>query len=615
VDSPQSRTSAPEVHRTGFQAYSHFKDSLVQCIERMAPLEHMGGYPLGELLEKIQSDTLNLVVVGQFKRGKTCLINALVGSDLLPTAIVPLTSIVTILTYAEDVSARVFFQDGTQRAIVLSELAEYVTEPENPKNLKKVKEVLLSLPSPYLKEGVRLVDTPGVGSVYAHNTDVAYRYLPKSDAALFLLSVEQPVSQAEIDFLKDVSQFSHRIFFLLNKIDYVNEQELQQSIAFTSGSLKEFVGLDVRIFPVSAKLALEGKLQGSDDLLRKSRLPEFSEVLSRFLLEEKAKTLLLSVTGNALRILGQARLQNELELKSLTTPLEQLQSKLMELERKKEEILSEERSFDILLEGETDRLVRNRLDEDLLNFKQTFMPHMEQAFDEFCEQHPELSLRALNEALETFVIGEVERAFTEWHGKEEQVLAEAFRALCDRYVVRINQIIDLLLDFSAQLFEIPFTPMQAATLWSEETHFYYKLREEPVGLDLLVSSLTEVFPQYVSNRFQKLKSFLFRQANTRIVKKRRQHMLEAIEMQAGRMRHDFLERAKESRNSFQKAMKEKMRTTMNGISAAIEKGMRQRAAGEQEVAARQRTLAGELRAMDTTRADLSSLSEALHAAR
>ena len=183
------------------------------------------------LSEKVRTNTLNLVVVGQFKRGKTCLINALMGVDLLPTGVVPLTSIVTILTYREALHIEVSFQDGNVAKIDPRELVEYVTEPGNPKNAKNVKEVLVSYPSPYLKDGVRLVDTPGVGSVYIHNTDVAYEYLPNCDAALFLLSVEQPVSQAEIDFLKDVQQYSDKIFFLLNKIDYVTDREIKESIA------------------------------------------------------------------------------------------------------------------------------------------------------------------------------------------------------------------------------------------------------------------------------------------------------------------------------------------------------------------------------------------------
>ncbi len=200
--------------------------------------------------------------MGQFKRGKTSLINALLGADILPVAVVPLTSIVTIITYGEALRIRVYFNDGRIQEIKPESLSEYVTERGNPKNIKDVKEVVITYPSPYLKDGVRLIDTPGVGSIYQHNTDVAYQYLPKSDAAIFLLSVDQPMSKAELDFLSDVREYSNKIFFLLNKADYLNEKDLQESMDFSKSVLKEAMGTEVRIFPVSARLALEGKISG-----------------------------------------------------------------------------------------------------------------------------------------------------------------------------------------------------------------------------------------------------------------------------------------------------------------------------------------------------------------
>ena len=145
----------------------------------------------------------------------------------------------------------------------------------------------------------------------------------------------------------------------------------------------------------------------------------------------------------------------------------------------------------------------------------------------------------------------------------------------------MNQIIDALLEFSSQLFGVPFSSVEAESLWTGESSFSYKLREEPVGLDLLTDSLTQVFPRYVSNRFQKLKAYLFRKANRMILRKRKQHMLEAIEMQAGRMRHDFIERLRRSKQKFHREMVGKMRATLEGISTALEKGMKQRAQGEE----------------------------------
>lgn len=606
---PQSGTAMEAIISSDIATYTSLKAAILEAIDRLAEIEHLAGFPLAELTRKVRTNTLNLVVVGQFKRGKTCLINALLGVDLLPTAVVPLTSIVTVLTYGEPVRLEVAYQDGRVQIITPEELVAYVTEPGNPKNEKHVREVRVTYPSPYLKDGVRLVDTPGVGSVYRHNTDIAYEYLPNSDAALFLLSVDQPVSQAELDFLTDVQQYSDRIFFLLNKIDYFSDVEITESITFTHQTIKEATGLDVQLYPISAKLALEGKLQASPELLEQSKLPAFSQVLNRFLVEEKGKILLLSVTNNLLRILSQGRLQLELEWQSLTCPLEQLQEKLQALEEKKEAVLLEERSFALLLDGELKRLITTRLDEDLEAFKKDFIPRMEQGFEEFYEEHQELSLKDLNDTLESYVVTQVEPALTAWRLKEDEALAKAWQAVCTRFAEKMNQIIDALLVYSSQLFGVSFCSVEAESLWSEESRFSYKLREEPVGLELLTDSLTQVFPRYVSSRLERLRAYLFRTANRAILRKRKRHMLEAIEMQAGRMRHDFIERLQKSRHKFHHEMVEKMDATLEGISTALERGMAQRAQGEAELQQRQSVLARELGRMDELQKLLVTIRE------
>lgn len=219
---------AEELEPVSTSDYERLKGALIQCIDEMRGIEAVRGCPCTELREKIETNTFNLVVVGQFKRGKTSLINALLGAAILPVAVVPLTSIVTIMKYGDALRIMVYFNDGRVAAIKTESLPEYVTERGNPKNKKDVSEVVITYPSPYLRGGVRLIDTPGVGSIYQHNTDVAYQYLPKSDAALFLLSVDQPMSKAELDFLRDVQEYSNKIFFLLNKADYLIEKGISQ---------------------------------------------------------------------------------------------------------------------------------------------------------------------------------------------------------------------------------------------------------------------------------------------------------------------------------------------------------------------------------------------------
>src|SRR4030042_684654 len=111
--------------------YSHVKEELVKCIDSILTIE---GITIGiceELREKIENNVFNLVVLGQFKRGKTSLINALLGAEILPTAVVPLTSIATILKYGETLNINVYFNDGRVIEIELESLNQYVTKKEN----------------------------------------------------------------------------------------------------------------------------------------------------------------------------------------------------------------------------------------------------------------------------------------------------------------------------------------------------------------------------------------------------------------------------------------------------------------------------------------------------
>ena len=357
-------------------------------------------------------------------------------------------------------------------------------------------------PSPYLKDGVRLVDTPGVGSVYIHNTDVAYRYLPKSDAALFLLSVDQPASSAEIEFLKDVREYAGRIFFLLNKIDYLSEEETGRALSFAKETLEAIMEPDVRIFPISAKLALQAKLEGSPETLAASGLPDFSEALDRFLVKEKGKVLLESVSKNLQKILSRERLETELELKSLETPVEQIREKIAAFERRKEELIEERRTFDVLFSSEIERLITKDLDTTIGELKSRLASEMAEEFNRFYESKKDLSLKELNDALEQFVLEKIQSEFTAWRELEDERLSNSFDSICSRFAAKVNGVTDSLLDFSSQLFCVPFEAVEAESIRASESSFHYKLRGDAVGLDMLSDSLTQVIPKYISGKWK-----------------------------------------------------------------------------------------------------------------
>ena len=562
-------------------SFKKLRDELLQVIDEAATIESVSECPCSELQDKILQNRFNLVVVGQFKRGKTTFINALLGTDLLPTAVVPLTSIVTVIEYGRDIEVKVLFNNGTEKRVPPEELSEYVTEKGNPRNEKDVAEVIIKYPSEYLKDGVRLIDTPGVGSVYQHNTDVAYEYLPRSDATVFLISVDQPLSKAEVDFLRDVREYADRIFFLQNKADYLSPEDLKESMEFIRSTLINEVGFDSpELYPVSAKLCLEGKLSGNEDKLKKSNMGLFEERLRRFLVEEKGLILVRSVSNNLMRVISEAILRTELQLKTLRTPLEEIESKLKAFEEKEREIGSEKRDFEILLEGETKRIIEEVLDPDLEAAKKELTEKLLPEFDEFYNKNKSLSPGKLRKVLEEFIGHAVREYYSVFRKNEDTKISMTFEKVAERFQGKINLIIDELLRYSSELFDLGFERFTAEALWSMESSFYFKFRDEPLMIEMLGDALTSLMPRFISNRI--------------VYKNMRKYLLEMIERQSGRIRWDFVDRLQKSRLEFRWQMLGRIDETIKGIREAIERGIEYRQKSQEELTRRQDEIKKEL---------------------
>ena len=171
-----------------------------------------------ELSEKLSANRFYLVIIGLFKRGKSSVINALLGQELAPVAVTPVTSVITFFEYNTSSSAHVFFENGTKTLIELSDVVNYVSEEQNPKNKKNVKFLKIYCNNPIL-ENLIIVDTPGIGSLFEHNTETTMEFLPRIDAALFILSADLPVSKADLEFLLQIKTTIPKVLFVLNKSD------------------------------------------------------------------------------------------------------------------------------------------------------------------------------------------------------------------------------------------------------------------------------------------------------------------------------------------------------------------------------------------------------------
>jgi len=225
------------------------------------------------LAERVADNRFFVACLGQFKRGKSSLLNALVGHVVLPTGVVPVTAIVTILRYGPEAKAEVHFENGSRESVPIKAIAEFVSELKNPNNMRGVALVEAFVPSKLLDSGMCLVDTPGIGSVYAGNTAVTKAFVPHIDAALVVLGADPPISGEELALLEEVAASVEQMVFVLNKADRLTSAERQAAVEFARQTLHQTLRRDPpRLFEVSAAEWLDGAGPSRDAPLLRTEL-------------------------------------------------------------------------------------------------------------------------------------------------------------------------------------------------------------------------------------------------------------------------------------------------------------------------------------------------------
>ncbi len=220
---------------------------------------------LQQLIARVNEGRFYVACIGQFKRGKSTLLDALVGEPVLPTGVVPVTAVPTVLRYGAERSARVLIA-GKWQTIRTDDLAQYVSEDLNPENRKCVDGVEVFLPSKLLAQGMCLVDTPGIGSVFAGNTETTREFIPQIDAAILVVGADPPISGEELALIEAVAVNVDEILIVLNKIDRVSQGERRQAAAFATRVVEARLKRPVaRIYEVSALSRLDRSSADDDD--------------------------------------------------------------------------------------------------------------------------------------------------------------------------------------------------------------------------------------------------------------------------------------------------------------------------------------------------------------
>ena len=251
-----------------------------------------------ELAARVAERRFYVACVGQFKRGKSSLINALVGHQVVPTGFIPVTAVPTVIRFGEKLSARVRMRDGSWREVALPDLREYVTEEFNPENKKGVDGAEVFVPSPLLTSGMCFVDTPGLGSVFTGNTATTQAFIPHIDAALVVVGADPPIAGEELALVEAVGRQVQDLILVINKADRTTDPERAAAAKFTREILEKRLHRPMgEVLEVSAAERMEerGPLRDWDKLLASLRL----------LVEDPSRNLVRAACDRGLRRLSE----------------------------------------------------------------------------------------------------------------------------------------------------------------------------------------------------------------------------------------------------------------------------------------------------------------------
>jgi len=294
--------------------------SIVRDLKRLRQLaQHVGLVEstkwVDGALSRMASHHFSIAVIGEFKRGKSTFINALLGEKVLPSGVTPCSAALTRVTYGHKPSVRLIFraQEGEpeeQKEIRFDDLAAYVTKltPEAEAIAATIKEAIVSYPAAYCRKQVDIIDTPGLNDDETM-TEVTLGILPHVSAVIFVIMPEAPFAHSEGDFLHNqlLLQDINRVIFVVNAIDRLKseserervlagiktriknsvEERLQQKFGKESEEYKRYrqrLG-EPLVFGLSSYNALQAKLNHNRTLLAESGFPVFEAALERFLMQ------------------------------------------------------------------------------------------------------------------------------------------------------------------------------------------------------------------------------------------------------------------------------------------------------------------------------------------
>lgn len=225
---------------------------------------------------RLKRERLKILVIGEFSRGKSTFVNALIGSPVLPSKVNPTTATINILRGAEPATATIDYLDGTNQVVELpprkvNRFLDSIVTVANDK-AQAIRTVTIQVPGRLEKILADIVDTPGVNDLDQAREEVTFSYLRDADAAVMVLDASQPISESERTFLVDkvLGSDVNRIVFVVNKADEIlydgDLNDIERICEYVRTRLREHVGIEApEVHAVASKAALRARYKNEED--------------------------------------------------------------------------------------------------------------------------------------------------------------------------------------------------------------------------------------------------------------------------------------------------------------------------------------------------------------
>jgi GTP-binding protein EngB required for normal cell division len=501
---------------------------------------------LTALLDRLDAERLRVLVAGEAKRGKSTLVNALLGRDLLPSGVTPLTAVTTTVRYGDDERAEVRFLDGHEGKYPLAALPDLVTERGNPGNRRQIADVTVYVTAPVLQGGVELVDTPGTGSVFEWDTQAAYEALESMDAAVFVLTADPPVSATERDLLGRVTGLSVTTFAVLNKADHLDEPGLAEAVEFTRRVLGE-AGHQGTVYPMSARAVLGGGDAG---------FAAFEADFTAYLSARRQADLRASSIAQARRIAGSLLDEVAVTRRAAGMRAGDAADRVRRFSERLAEVTLHGRDAVTVVNGESGRLLmalNDAAETDRPRLVREISFQLEALLDG--ELRDAAAAEIERRGRERLAVLTVEAAET-WRRQRREIIEGGLAAVDVRLAADLTTELDVLRGSAAELLGLDLAVPEPQGRLAESRRFFYAGDVGVGQTDLLAGAVRRALPGELGRR--RARDYLRREAPG------------LVETQIGRARGDLQYRLAEATRALARAVEQRYGDGIGRIQSALQ---------------------------------------------